>query len=123
MMENKELVPLNRPLLSWIRRKLDIVATDEHSERELRASGWDDVTLQGSCFYWRIYLGPRWIRFAWYEDIKLRGMEEGTLRELLEHVFRPRAWNWRLANWHMPRRSRGGRGLIVRKDNGWEVIG
>jgi hypothetical protein len=61
MMDNKELVPLNRPVLSWIRRKLDIVATDEQSERELRASGWDDVTLQGSCFYWRIYLGPRWI--------------------------------------------------------------
>ncbi len=123
MRDSEELVPLRRPLLSWIRRKLGIVANDAQGERELRASGWDDVTLQGSCFYWRIYWGPKWIRLAWYNDIKLRGMEDGTLRELLEHVFRPRTWNHRLAIWHFPRRSRGGRGLIVRKDNGWEVIG
>jgi hypothetical protein len=112
-----------RGLLEVIRDRLDIVATDEQSGRELRESGWEDVWIQATCFYWKIYAGPRWIRLAWYNDIKLRGMEEGTLRELLEHVFRPRAWNWRLAMWHFPRRSRGGQGLIVRHRSGLRIIG
>lgn len=123
MMSQESCVQPRHPLLCWIRYKLDLVATDEQSGRELRESGWEDVWIQATCFYWRIYAGPRWIRLAWYNDVKLHGMEEGTLRELLEHVFRPRAWNWRLAMWHFPRRSRGGKGLIVRHRSGLRIIG
>lgn len=122
-MNRRHTGPRKRWGLTIIRNKLGIVATDEQGELELRTSGWEDVWIQATCFYWRIWIGPRWVRLAWYEEIRLRGMPDGSLRALLEHVFRPRKWNHRLALWHMPRKARGGRGLIVRKENGWEVIG
>jgi hypothetical protein len=110
-------------LLSAIRAQLGITTGEAHARRELAASGWDEVLTQASCFYWRIWLGPPRIRRAWYRDIKLHGMPEGSLRELLEHVFRPIAWNRRLAILNFPRRSRGGRGLITRHPSGLQVIG
>ena len=123
-MRDREMpTPRTRTLLVWIRRKLELEAVDDQSLEELRQSGWEDVWIQATCFYWRIYLGPRWIRLTWYHDIELHGMEDGTLHELLQHVFRPRAWNRRLAIRNLTQRSRGERSLVSKKDNGWIVIG
>ena len=110
-------------LLASLRARYGVVAVDAASHRELDESGWDEVLTNASKFYWRIWLGPPMDRLRWYQEIKLHGMPEGSLAELVEHVLRPVRWNQRLAIWHYPRRSRGGRGLIVKRDSGWEVIG
>lgn len=112
-----------RGLLGVIRHRLGIVADDAQARRELAESGWGDVLDLASQFYWRIWVGPSWRRLAWYAEIGRHGMPEGSLRELLEYVFTPVVWNRRLSVWHFPRRSRGGRGLIVRHRSGLEVIG
>lgn len=90
-------------LLTSIRRHLAILPCNEEERELIEGGGWMDVWIQATCFWWWVWIGPRKARISWYEEIKLRGMTQGTRRELLQHVFRPREMNFARAARFYPR--------------------
>ena len=110
-------------MLRFTRFRLGLVATDELDRIDLARSGWSDVLDNASRFHWPVWVGPAPIRLAWYREWGPNGMATGSLRELMQYVFTPVSWNLRLSVWLHPRRSRGGRGLLRRHENGWWIIG